>query len=184
MKRFLTVFIIITAFIPVPGSNKTLDNYGVKQRTIGPTILSKGVDKISLVQEISYRKVATLVPYVKKASKHFNIPENVLLAVLYEEATHRKPIDVNTFGVAQLGLGELTAQGLPAKVNLLEDDEVSVWLLARQLRRLQDQTGSLADAIILHNGYYDFYPAVKKRAKDSKILMLLSEQNISYTLVV
>jgi len=126
---------------------------------------------------MSYEKLETLIPYIKKASKQFNIPENVIAAVLYEEILHRKPVDVRTFGVAQLGLKELMIQGLPPKKELLDDDEVSVWLLASKLRRLQNETGSLRDAIILHNGYYDYYDSVKKSAKDNKIIMMLSQNS-------
>jgi len=129
-----------------------------------------------MTRAMSYEKLETLVPYIKRASKQFNIPENVIAAVLYEEILHRKPVDVKTFGVAQLGLKELTIQGLPPKRELLDDNEVSVWLLASKLRRLQNETGSLKDAIILHNGYYDYYDSVRKTAKDPKVLTLLSQQ--------
>ena len=66
----------------------------------------------------------------------------------------------------------------------LDDDEVSVWLLASKLRRLQDKTGSLKNAIILHNGYYDYYESVKRSAKNSRIIMLLDQKNRRRTLYV
>jgi len=149
----------------------------VKHRTIAPTIISNAISTVPITREIAYKKLETLVPYIHIASEKFSIPENVLAAILYEEILHRKPIDVRTFGVAQLGLGELVKQGLPPKRELLEDDEVSVWLLASKLRRLQNETGSLRDAIILHNGYYDYYDSVKKSAKDNKIIMMLSQNS-------
>ena len=133
---------------------------------------------------MSYKKLETLIPYIKKASAHFDIPENVIAAILYEEILHRKPVDVKTFGVAQLGLNELVKQGLPPKQELLEDDEVSVWLLASKLRRLQKETGSLKTAIILHNGYYDYYDSVRGAAKDPRILSLLEQYKQSKTLFV
>ena len=92
-------------------------------------------------------------------------------------------MDVKTFGVAQIGLNELITQGLPPKKELLNDDEVSVWLLASKLRRLQNETGSLRDAIILHNGYYDYYDSIRKTAKDPKVLTLLSQQQQSITIL-
>jgi len=177
MKRSIFVILLLLSFIPLESQNKTLSNYGVKDRTITPTLISNTVSNIPLTQEMTYKKLETLVPYIKKASRQFNIPENVIAAVLYEEILHRKPVDVKTFGVAQLGVNELVKQGLPPKQQLLEDDEVSVWLLASKLRRLQNETGSLKDAIILHNGYYDFYDSVKKSAKDNKILMILEQKN-------
>ncbi len=184
MKRLFLSLILLFSFIPVSGQNKTLSNYGVRDRTITPTLISNTVSSIPMTREMSYQKLETLVPYIKKASSQFHIPENVLAAVLYEEILHRKPVDVKTFGVAQLGLNELVRQGLPPKQQLLEDDEVSVWLLASKLRRLQTETGSLKDAIILHNGYYDFYDSVKKSAKDSKILTILEQKKKRITLFV
>jgi hypothetical protein len=184
MKRIILTVFLLLSFIPLESQNKTLNNYGVKDRTITPTLISNTVSNIAITKEMSYRKLETLVPYIRKASQQFNIPENVLAAVLYEEILHRKPVDVKTFGVAQIGVHELVIQGLPPKQELLEDDEVSVWILASKLRRLQKETGSLKTAIILHNGYYDYYDSVKKSAKDSKILSLLEQYNSRATLSV
>ena len=146
-------------------------------------IVSKVVSNVPMSRAMSYQKLQTLIPYIKRASKQFRIPENVIAAVLYEEILHRKPVDVKTFGVAQLGIKELIIQGLPPKKELLDDDEVSVWLLASKLRRLQNETGSLRDAIILHNGYYDYYESVRKTAKDPKVLTLLSQQQRGITIL-
>ena len=184
MKRSIFVILLLLSFIPLESQNKTLSNYGVKDRTITPTLISNTVSNIPLTQEMTYKKLETLVPYIKKASRQFNIPENVIAAVLYEEILHRKPVDVKTFGVAQLGVNELVKQGLPPKQQLLEDDEVSVWLLASKLRRLQNETGSLKDAIILHNGYYDYYDSVKKSAKNPILLMLLDQEKARKSLFV
>jgi len=184
MKRLFLLSIIIFSFIPIKSQNKTLSNYGVKDRTITPTVISKVVSNVPVTREFAYRKLETLIPYIKVSSKQFNIPENVISAILYEEIIHRKPVDLKTFGVAQLGINELVIQGLPPKKELLDDDEVTVWLLSSKLRRLQNQTGSLKDAIILHNGYYDYYESVKKSAKDPKILMLLSQQRKSNFILV
>jgi len=184
MKRSIFVILLLLSFIPLESQNKTLSNYGVKDRTITPTLISNTVSNIPLTQEMTYKKLGTLVPYIKKASRQFNIPENVIAAVLYEEILHRKPVDVKTFGVAQLGVNELVKQGLPPKQQLLEDDEVSIWLLASKLRRLQNETGSLQDAIILHNGYYDYYDSVKKSAKNPILLMLLDQEKARKSLFV
>jgi hypothetical protein len=147
-------------------------------------VISTVVSNVPLTKELAHKKLETLVPYIKKASKQFSIPENVIAAVLYEEILHRKPVDIKTFGVAQLGLNEIVLQGLPPKRELLDDDEVSVWLLASKLRRLQNQTGSLKDAIILHNGYYDYYDSVKKSAKDPIIKNLLIQKKYYKVLFV
>jgi hypothetical protein len=184
MKRTLFIVFLLLSFIPLKSQNKTLSNYGVKDRTITPALLSHTVSSIPMTREMSYKKLETLVPYIKKASQKFHIPENVIAAVLYEEILHRKPVDVKTFGVAQLGINELVKQGLPPKQQLLEDDEVSVWLLASKLRRLQNETGSLKDAIILHNGYYDYYDSVRKTAKNDKIRMILDQERKRKTLFV
>jgi hypothetical protein len=98
------------------------------------------------------------------------------LAVLYEEALHRKPIDIETHGAAQLGVGELTAQGLPPDVSLLENDRFAVWLLGRKLLRLKLETGSFTDALTLHNGYTDFASSVEKRSRDPLLLSLLTQR--------
>ncbi len=153
-----------------------LKNFGVRDRSVGATLTSKVADRI--LSEQGYDRVALLVPYVKECSKIFNIPSNVLLAILYEEAIHRKPIDVQTFGVAQLGVGELVAQGLPPDMTLYGNDRFSVWMLARKLKRLQLQTGSLQTAITLHNGYYDYLPAIQRRARDPRIRQLLDSRRI------
>ena len=184
MKRAIFAILLLLSFVPLKSQNKTLSNYGVKDRTITPTLISNTVSNIPLTQEMTYKKLETLVPYIKKASRQFHIPENVIAAVLYEEILHRKPVDVKTFGVAQLGVNELVKQGLPPKQQLLEDDEVSVWLLASKLRRLQNETGSLKDAIILHNGYYDYYDSVRKTAKNNKIKMILDQERKRKTLFV
>jgi len=184
MKRIIFAAIVLLSFVPLSSQNKTLSNYGVKDRTITPTVMSKVISTIPMTREMTYTKLETLIPYIRKASKQFNIPENVIAAVLFEEILHRKPVDVKTFGVAQLGLNELVIQGLPPKQQLLEDDEVSIWLLASKLRRIQNETGSLKTAIILHNGYYDFYDSVKKTAKDPEILMLLDQEKKRKTLFV
>lgn len=184
MKRTILILFLLLSFIPLRSENKTLRNYGVKDRTITPTLLSHTVSNIPMTREMSYAKLETLIPYIKKASSQFDIPENVIAAILYEEILHRKPVDVKTFGVAQLGLNELMIQGLPPKQQLLEDDEVSVWLLASKLRRLQKETGSLKTAIILHNGYYDYYDSVKRSAKNPYILMLLEQRMKNKTLFV
>lgn len=178
MQVLFFILIIYSLLIfPIKNSNE-LKNYGIKNRPASQILLSKSIDKVYLLKKSSYEYAEHLVPYVKSASKKFNIPENVLLAVLYEEIIHKKPIDITTFGVSQLGLGELEEQDLPPRKDLLEDDELSVWFLAKKLRRLQNQTGSLKTAIILHNGYYDFYESVKNRANDPKLLMLLNENII------
>lgn len=176
MKRILFFVPLIFCFVPIESQNKTLNNYGVKDRAVTPTVISNVVSNVPITKELAYKKLETLVPYIKTASKQFHIPENVLAAILYEEILHRKPVDVKTFGVAQLGLNELITQNLPPKQELLDDDEVSVWLLASKLRRLQNQTGSLKDAIILHNGYYDYYDSVKRSAKNPWILSLINQK--------
>jgi len=183
MKRSILAILFLLSFVPISSQNKTLSNYGVKDRTVTPTVISNVVSNVPMTRAMSYEKLETLVPYIKRASKQFNIPENVIAAVLYEEILHRKPVDVKTFGVAQLGLNEMVLQGLPPKRELLDDDEVSVWLLSSKLRRLQNQTGSLRDAIILHNGYYDYYDSVRKTAKDPKVLTLLTQQQRRTTIL-
>lgn len=183
MKRSILAILFLLSFVPISSQNKTLSNYGVKDRTVTPTVISNVVSNVPMTRAMSYEKLETLVPYIRRASKQFNIPENVIAAVLYEEILHRKPVDVKTFGVAQLGLNELVLQGLPPKRELLDDDEVSVWLLSSKLRRLQNQTGSLRDAIILHNGYYDYYDSIRKTAKDPKVLTLLTQQQRRTTIL-
>jgi len=158
-----------------PRYDGELQNYGVKGRSHIGSITSSLADGV--MSRRGYNQVAELVPYVKECEEVFGIPANVLLAILYEEAVHRKPVDLQTFGVAQIGVGELLAQGLPPDPALLENDEFSVWMLARKLKRLQAKTGSLQTAIILHNGFSDYLTSVQARAKDPMIRMLLEQEN-------
>lgn len=162
--------------IPKERTEPPLSNHGVRNRSVGATLTSKVADRI--LSEQGYDRVAMLVPYVKECSKTFNIPSNVLLAILYEEAIHRKPLDVRTFGVAQLGVGELQIQGLPPDANLYNNDRFSVWMLSRKLKRLQLQTGSLQAAITLHNGYSDYLPAIQRRSRDPRIKQLLESRRM------
>jgi hypothetical protein len=96
---------------------------------------------------------------------------------LYEEAVHRKPVDLQTFGVAQIGVGELLQQGLPPDPDLLNNNRFSVWILARKLKRIQIETGSLRKAITLHNGYSDYLKKIEKRATDPRIKALLNQKH-------
>ena len=145
-------------------------------------MLSKVSSRLPMAQEISYRDIESWKPYIIQAAAAHIIPEVTVAAVLYEEAVHRKPIDLNTFGPAQLGYGELRAQGLPLKRELLEDPEMSVWILTRKLSRLRKQYGSLENAIILHNGYEDFLEQVKYREKDQRLLIILNQTQLNLSL--
>ena len=162
-------------------SEGNLKNFGVKERSKAGEVVSKVADKV--LSESGYDLVRPLVPYVKECEQEFGVPANVLLAILYEEAVHRKPVDLRTFGVAQLGVGELVAQGLPPDSSLLTNDRLSVWLLAKKLKRLQGVTGSLRAAITLHNGYTDYLGSVQRRARDPRLLSLLTQSSISPTYV-
>lgn len=175
---------LIAGFLLYPSSTQQpqLANYGVRNRSVGATLTSKVADRV--LAENAYAAVTNLVPYARESAAVFNIPANVLLAILYEEAAHRKPFDVHTFGVAQLGLGELVAQGLPPDPDLYSNDRFSVWMLARKLRRLQEETGSLQAAITLHNGYSDYLPSIQRRARDPRLLQLLEARKIWKVLTV
>lgn len=178
ISYLLALAALLTGVLLYPSSTQQpqLANYGVRNRSIGGALTSDVADRV--LSENGYSRVASLVPYVKECAAIFNIPSNVLLAILYEEAVHRKPIDVETFGVAQLGLGELEIQGLPADPDLYSNDRFSVWMLARKLRRLQAETGSLQTAITLHNGYSDYLPTIQRRARDPRIHQLLEAKKI------
>jgi hypothetical protein len=173
VKRILIGSLLLAFAIPIGFGKGRLDNYGVKNRSIGATVTSKAAGQI--LEENTYAKTAELTPWVKEAAKAYRLPANVLLAILYEEIAHRKPVDVSTFGVAQIGLNELVEQGLPPDIRILDDDRLCVWILARKLVRLQRMTGSLQTAITLHNGYYDYLPLIQLRAKDPRILQFLQE---------
>jgi hypothetical protein len=137
-----------------------------------------------LLQERTYFKMVEYAPYVHSASERFRIPPNVLMAILYEEEIHRKPVDIRTYGPAQLGVAELELHGLPPDYRLLQDPYISIWLLASKLRRLQNSTGSLETAITLHNGYSDYHKLVRERAKDPRILMILEGKTLRDSLLV
>lgn len=177
MTRYWVLGLVLLAagLLTLPVERTTeLKNYGVKDRSVGGAFTSRVADKIFVNK--GYEEVSRLVPFVKEAAGVFDLPPEILLAILYEEAVHRKPVDLQTFGVAQIGVGELLQQGLPPDPELLNDNRLSVWILARKLKRLQIETGSLKKAIILHNGYSDYLRMIEKRATDPRIEALLNEK--------
>ena len=157
-----------------PARRDHLSRFGVRERGIGAKAVSKAVSAVEINLDRTYRKLEEIAPYVNAASMRYGVPREIVAAILFEEILHRKPIDIATFGVAQLGVGELEAAGLPQNPALLENDEISVWLLARKIRRLRDRTGSIGDAVTLHNGYYDFRASVFERSRDPLLLGILN----------
>ncbi len=167
---------MIASLVPLGSSEYA--NLGVKKRPVGQKALSKTADAVPLLNERAYSRVASYKEFAVAAGKRHNIPTITLLAILFEEELHRKPVDVSTFGPAQLGLGELEAQGLPPRVDLLEDPEVAVFVLAAKLDRLRRVYGSLRTAIILHNGFDDYFTMVERRKKDPRLLQILIETRV------
>ena len=167
---------ICTAMFLIPwgAPEQHLARYKIKTRDVGSTATSKLVS--SMFANRTYAELRLLRPYVLEASIASKIPPNVIMAILFEELVHRKPMDVKTHGVAQIGVGELQKQGLPPDESLLENDRLSVWLLGKKLQRLQKEHRSLQFAIIMHNGYYDYLPQIQNRAKDPKIKQILEEE--------
>lgn len=182
-KTILIGIVLVATTIPT-ATNKQLGNYGVKERPVGQAAVSSVVSSLELLKQKTYGRMKEYRPYVLAASKQSGIPANVLMAILYEEGIHRKPVDLNTYGPAQLGVAELDHSGLPPRVGLLEDPEISVHLLAAKLKRLQRQTGSLQTAIILHNGYSDYLSMIQLRAKDPRIIEILETKFVEETLEV
>ena len=160
--------------IPWGAPEQHLARYKIKTRDVGSTATSKLAS--SMFANRTYAELRLLRPYVLEASAASKIPPNVIMAVLFEELVHRKPMDIRTHGVAQIGVGELQKQGLPPDESLLENDRLSVWLLGKKLQRLQKEHRSLQFAIIMHNGYYDYLPQIQNRAKDPKIKQILEEE--------
>lgn len=173
-RRLISCFVLCVTLLPL--GKPELSNRGVKNRPVAQAALSQVVSAVPPLKERTYSYLSTVKPHVLAASKRHSIPPNVIMAILFEEGIHRKPVDVSTFGPAQLGLGELERMGLPPKVELLEDDETAIFILAAKLRRLQLETGSLRDAILLHNGYSDYHRSIQLRAKDPRILEILQRQ--------
>ncbi len=173
-KRILIVCLFALLWVPLGTSE--LRNKGVKNRPVAQKAVSTVIDTVPVLQNRMYDYLSSVKPFVLLASKRHDIPPNVLMAILFEEGMHRKPVDISTFGPAQMGLGELERQGLPARVELLEDDEIAIFILAAKLRRLQLESGSLRDAILLHNGYSDYHRLIQLRAKDPRILEILHRQ--------
>jgi hypothetical protein len=181
IKRGLIGCFLIASLVPIGSSEYS--NLGVKRRPVGQKTLSKAADIIPILNERAYAKVTAYKPYALAAGARHGIPPITLLAILFEEELHRKPIDVSTFGPAQLGLGELEKQGLPPRVDLLEDPEISTFLLASKLDRLRKVYGSLRTAIILHNGFDDYFTMVERRQKDPRLLQILIENRVRESFV-
>jgi len=174
-KRGLALAICAAMFlIPWGTPEQHLARYKIKTRDVGSTATSKLAS--SMFANRTYAELRLLRPYILEASAASKIPPNVIMAVLFEELVHRKPMDIRTHGVAQIGVGELQKQGLPPDESLLENDRLSVWLLGKKLQRLQKEHRSLQFAIIMHNGYYDYLPQIQNRAKDLKIKQILEEE--------
>lgn len=174
-KRRLALAICAAMFlIPWGAPEQHLARYKIKTRDVGSTATSKLAS--SMFANRTYTELRLLRPYVLEASAASKIPPNVIMAILFEELVHRKPMDLRTHGVAQIGVGELQKQGLPPDESLLENDRLSVWLLGKKLQRLQKEHRSLQMAIIMHNGYYDYLPQIQTRAKDPKIKQILVEE--------
>ena len=161
-----------------------LSNYGVKNRTLAGSLVSKLVSQNFFLREAAYRNIEEWVHFIKNSSEVYQIPSSTLAAILYEEQVHRKPVDFKTFGPAQIGIHELEIQGLPLDKKILEDPQLSILVLGRKLNRLRKQTGSLEAAITLHNGYSDFLPKIEERRRDPRIIMILSSSKTEKTLFV
>ena len=174
-KRSVTLVVCAALFlIPFGPQEQHLAQYKIKTRDVGSTATSKLAS--SMFTNRTYAELRLLRPYVFESSAASKVPPNVLMAILFEELVHRKPMEIRTHGVAQMGVGELQKQGLPPDESLLESDRLSVWMLGKKLQRLQKEHRSLQVAIIMHNGYYDYLPQIQNRAKDPKIQQILEEE--------
>ena len=182
-KQLIGSLLVIVSLIPI-GTSKLYSNLGVKRRPIGQAIVAEAADATPILTENAYSTVASYKPFVLEAAQRHKVPAITLLAILFEEDLHRKPVDFTTFGPAQLGLGELKAQGLPPRVELLEDPEIAIFILAAKLDRLRKQYGSMKEAIILHNGYDDYFSTIEKRQKDPRLLQILFQQTVQEYYVV
>ena len=176
MKKLVGVLTVCATLFLLPYNNTEnhLKRYGIKTRDVGSTVTSKLAS--TMFTNRTYSELQLLKPYVLEASASSKVPPNVLMAILFEELVHRKPMEIRTHGVAQMGVGELQKQGLPPDESLLESDRLSVWMLGKKLQRLQKEHRSLQVAIIMHNGYYDYLPQIQNRAKDPKIKQILEEE--------
>lgn len=155
-----------------------LGRYGVRDRSLAGVLAGKVASKVEPLQERSYRNIEEWSFYINQCSAIYKIPPVTLAAILYEEGVHRKPIDLQTYGPAQLGLGELEKQGFPKDPAILEDPELSILILSRKLYRLRKEHGSLDKAITLHNGFTDYLKQIKAREKDPRIRMILTVKRI------
>jgi hypothetical protein len=181
-KKIALVLLLVASMVPI-GTSSQHPNLGVKRRPVGQAVVSNAVDVTPFLVARAYSRVASYKPFVIEAAKRHHVPAITLLAILFEEELHRKPVDVSTFGPAQLGIGELRAQGLPERVELLEDPEISIFLLAAKLDRLRRVHGSLKTAIMLHNGYDDYFTMIEKRQKDPHLLEILIEQTVRQSFI-
>lgn len=161
-----------------------LSNYGIRDRDPFSRLIGEAVSLNPLLKHNAYRKVEDWAMFIKNAESMTRVPSITLAAILYEEQIHRKPLDIRTFGPAQMGLGELREQGLPEDKALLKDPETSILILARKLKRLEVKTGSLDSAITLHNGYSDFAPKVKARQRDRRLVEIINVLKLRKTVFV
>lgn len=180
LRLIVGLLLLGTFFLLSPSKDYPLEleSYGVKRRSQGGKLVSNIVTVSSVTSEASYAQIEQWTIHIHEAGEVYKISPVTLAAILFEEALHRKPIDVQTIGPAQLGLDELEIQNLPRDRRLLEDPEISIWILARKLNRLRRETGSLDRAIILHNGFNDFLFSVRKREQDSRLRMILEMSRI------
>ena len=173
-------------------------------------LFTHGVDQFEPLRARTLTQLAELKPVILRESAAHHLNPMLLTGILYDEIQHSKPGEalpfvahsglVSTHGPAQLGISELTHQGLlpnqpsdkeiAAARDLLLDPEQNVSLLAGKLHRLKrsldlpetrmlSASSSYRDAkaiatlAYLHNGKLDYPARILRYMQDPALHALI-----------
>ena len=173
-------------------------------------LFTAGLDHLEPLRGVTYERLEDLRPIVVRQSRKHQVNPMLVMAVLFDELQHVKPGETtslaaqsglfSTLGPAQLGLGEMTHQGLlgtdptPTEVQQarerLLDPEFNVTLLVGKFARLSKDLGyprghllsasasrrdakSLAVLAYLHNGKLDYPRRILRYMQDPQLHALL-----------
>lgn len=147
------------------------------------------VDNLGIGNDKSYFEIEKNSEYIKKISKRNNVDPMVVASILFDELNHVKPGEslavstgkAKTFGIAQIGVGELIKQGffekynfskqtkeskLPKElkeigINFLLNPKNNIEILVKQLRRNQELLGYDTNKILKPNNYFNSHALSK-----------------------
>lgn len=151
--------------------------------------LTKVIDYIGIRNSKAYSEIEKNSEYIKDISKRNKVDPLIITAILFDELNHVKPTEsltvsvgiAKTFGMAQLGLGELVKQGFFEKygfskqskenklpdnikqigINFLLNPKNNIETLVKQFKRNQELLGYNSTKIMSNNSYFNSHALAK-----------------------